>query len=61
VPQAPLPLYLSLAAIMLVTAGATVYIRTRYFGFRANKWTWMAWAMLAAVIAYFLVQGLRHP
>jgi len=60
-PHAPIPLFLTLVVIMLVTAVVTIHIRTRHFGFRPNKWTWIAWALLAAVMAYFLVQGLRHP
>lgn len=59
-PHAPIPLFLTLVVIMLVTAGVIFYLRTRWFGLRPNKGTWFAWALLAAVAAYFLVQGLRH-
>lgn len=59
-PHSPGALFLTLAVVMTVTALVTVYVRTRYFGFRPNKWTWVAWAMTAAVVGYFLIQGFRH-
>lgn len=59
-PQGPAALFFTLAIIMTVSALVTVFVKTRFFGFRPNKWTYMAWALIAAVVLYFLIQGIRH-
>jgi VIT1/CCC1 family predicted Fe2+/Mn2+ transporter len=59
-PSSPVALFFTLAVVMTVTALVTVYVRTRYFGFRPNRWTWVAWGLTAAVVCYFLIQGVRH-
>jgi hypothetical protein len=59
-PHSPGALFFTLAVIMAVSALATVYVRTRYFGLRPNRWTYLCWAMIAAVIVYFVIQGVRH-
>lgn len=56
----PVPLFLGLAALMTVAVLAADYVRGRWLGLPRRRWTFLGWALVAAVLAYFLIQGHRH-